>query len=143
MAELARRLWKMEQDAIRFSLREIGIPVVHWELTDQVLASRPGRAPLRETAFVPPVVRLWRRAEAIGRITPWSEGMILAVLALEALHRSRPWHTAVLGLNLLAWLLATHLAETAGRPAALRPHLPLIAAGLGLTALSIGATAPP
>jgi uncharacterized protein (DUF58 family) len=33
MAELARRLWKMEQEAIRFSLREIGIPVVHWDGT--------------------------------------------------------------------------------------------------------------
>jgi uncharacterized protein (DUF58 family) len=28
---LARRLWRMEQDAIRFSLRELGIPVVHWD----------------------------------------------------------------------------------------------------------------
>ncbi|MGD0686256.1 MAG: DUF58 domain-containing protein [Streptosporangiaceae bacterium] len=30
-AELARRIWRMEQDAIRFSLRELGIPVVHWD----------------------------------------------------------------------------------------------------------------
>jgi uncharacterized protein (DUF58 family) len=28
---LARRLWRMEQDAIRFSLRELGVPVVHWD----------------------------------------------------------------------------------------------------------------
>jgi uncharacterized protein (DUF58 family) len=28
---LARRLWRMEQEAIRFSLRELGIPVVHWD----------------------------------------------------------------------------------------------------------------
>jgi uncharacterized protein (DUF58 family) len=27
---MARRLWRMEQEAIRFSLRELGIPVVHW-----------------------------------------------------------------------------------------------------------------
>jgi hypothetical protein len=113
------------------------------QLTDHIAASRPGRPPRRETAFVPPIVRLWRRAETIGRITPWPEGMIVAVLALEALHRSRPWHTAVLGVVLLAWLLATHLAETAAQPAALRPHLPLIAAGLGLTALSVGAAALP
>jgi uncharacterized protein (DUF58 family) len=26
---MARRIWRMEQDAIRFSLRELGIPVVH------------------------------------------------------------------------------------------------------------------
>jgi uncharacterized protein (DUF58 family) len=30
-ADLARRVWRMEQDAIRFSLRELGIPVVHWD----------------------------------------------------------------------------------------------------------------
>jgi uncharacterized protein (DUF58 family) len=29
--ELARRIWRMEQQAIRFSLRELGIPVVHWD----------------------------------------------------------------------------------------------------------------
>ena len=28
---LARRIWKMEQEAIRFSLRELGIPVVPWD----------------------------------------------------------------------------------------------------------------
>jgi uncharacterized protein (DUF58 family) len=28
---MARRLWRMEQEAIRFSLRELGIPVVHWD----------------------------------------------------------------------------------------------------------------
>ena len=28
---LARRIWKMEQEAIRFSLRELGIPVVGWD----------------------------------------------------------------------------------------------------------------
>jgi uncharacterized protein (DUF58 family) len=28
---LARRIWAMEQEAIRFSLRELGIPVVHWD----------------------------------------------------------------------------------------------------------------
>jgi uncharacterized protein (DUF58 family) len=32
----ARRIWRMEQQAIRFSLRELGIPVVRWD----------GRAPL-------------------------------------------------------------------------------------------------
>lgn len=43
---LARRLWRMEQDAIRFSLRELGIPVVHWdgeEPLDLPLASHTRR----------------------------------------------------------------------------------------------------
>jgi hypothetical protein len=28
---MARQLWQMEQEAIRFSLRELGVPVVHWD----------------------------------------------------------------------------------------------------------------
>jgi uncharacterized protein (DUF58 family) len=28
---LAARIWRMEQQAIRFSLRELGIPVLHWD----------------------------------------------------------------------------------------------------------------
>ena len=31
VTELATRVWRMEQQAIRFSLRELGIPVVHWD----------------------------------------------------------------------------------------------------------------
>jgi uncharacterized protein (DUF58 family) len=30
---MARRIWRMEQQAIRFSLRELGVPVVHWNGT--------------------------------------------------------------------------------------------------------------
>jgi uncharacterized protein (DUF58 family) len=28
---MARQIWRMEQEAIRFSLRELGTPVVHWD----------------------------------------------------------------------------------------------------------------
>ena len=28
---IARRIWRMEQQAIRFSLRELGVPVAHWD----------------------------------------------------------------------------------------------------------------
>jgi uncharacterized protein (DUF58 family) len=28
---IARRIWHMEQQAIRYSLRELGVPVVHWD----------------------------------------------------------------------------------------------------------------
>jgi uncharacterized protein (DUF58 family) len=31
MAVLARRIWRLEQQAIRFSLTQIGVPVVHWD----------------------------------------------------------------------------------------------------------------
>jgi hypothetical protein len=65
--------------------------------------------------------------------------MTIAVLVLEALHPARPWHTVVLGVAVLGFLLALHLAESAAGPAVLRPQLPLIAAGLGLAAVSAGA----
>jgi uncharacterized protein (DUF58 family) len=29
--QMARQIWQMEQQAIRFSLRELGVPVVHWD----------------------------------------------------------------------------------------------------------------
>ncbi|HEY2552195.1 MAG TPA: DUF58 domain-containing protein [Streptosporangiaceae bacterium] len=41
VSPLAQRVWTMEQQAIRFSLRELGIPVVHWDgqqALDQPLA---------------------------------------------------------------------------------------------------------
>ena len=31
LSHLARRIWRMEQQAIRFSLRELGIPLVSWD----------------------------------------------------------------------------------------------------------------
>ena len=31
LSHLARRIWRMEQQAIRFSLRELGIPLVRWD----------------------------------------------------------------------------------------------------------------
>jgi uncharacterized protein (DUF58 family) len=31
LSGLARRVWRMEQEAIRFSLRELGIPLVRWD----------------------------------------------------------------------------------------------------------------
>jgi uncharacterized protein (DUF58 family) len=33
---MARRIWRMEQEAIRFSLRELGVPVVHWDGTSSL-----------------------------------------------------------------------------------------------------------
>jgi hypothetical protein len=70
---------------------------------------------------------------------PWEEGALLAVLWLEVLHPSRPWHTAVLGAALIAYLLATHLAETDASPRTLRPQVRVLAAGAALLALGAGA----
>jgi len=55
------------------------------------------------------------------------------------MHRSRPWHTAVLGAALIAYLLATHLAESDASPGVLRPQVRVLAVGAGLLALGAGA----
>jgi hypothetical protein len=83
------------------------------------------------------------RLLALTRALPWAELLLVALLALEALHPARPWHTGVLALALLGYLFAVHLAETGGSPGALQPQLPILAAGIGLLALAIGAAALP
>jgi hypothetical protein len=93
----------------------------------------PGRYP-------GPLGRLGGWAADRLRRLPWAEGALLGALALEVLHPARPWHTAVLGVALTGYLLATHLAESAparGEPAAiLRGQAPVLAAGLGLLVLA-------
>ncbi len=90
-----------------------------------------------------PMLAFARRVWAGVLVLPWPQAMTVAALVLEVLHPSRPWHTVVLGVVLLGFLLAVHLTETAASPAVLRPQLPLITAGLALAALSAGAAALP
>jgi hypothetical protein len=33
---LAGRLWRLEQEAIRFSLTQLGVPVLHWDGTSSL-----------------------------------------------------------------------------------------------------------
>jgi hypothetical protein len=108
-------------------------------------AARLALGPVRaeSAAFLNSVARAERSLADLSHGLPWAEGMVVAVLVLEALHRSRPLHTGLLGAALLAYLFATHLAETRARPSVLRPQAPLIAAGLGLLALAAGAAALP
>jgi hypothetical protein len=103
-----------------------------------------GDAQIGSGAFDPLLVRLAAQTAHGLRVVPWSEAMIVAVLVLEVLHPARPWHTGVLGVALLAFALAAHLAETGSGPrAALGPQAPVLAAGLGLTALAVAAVALP
>ena len=87
--------------------------------------------------------RLAERAVGLVRMLPWPEVMTVAVLILEALHRSRPWHTAVLGATIVGFLMAAHMAESRAASSVLRRQLPLIGLGLGLSALAVGAAALP
>ena len=85
----------------------------------------------------------WRQLRAAEATVPWAQLLIVAVLVLEAVQPDRPWHTGVLALLLLAFLLALHLAESGAPAGVFRPQLPLLAAGLGLAALSVAAAALP
>jgi len=80
---------------------------------------------------------------SVIRAAPWAEVLLVALLALEALHPARPWHTGLLGIALLAYTFAIHLAETRARLGVLRAQLPVVAAGIGLLALAVGAAALP
>ena len=78
--------------------------------TAGVVAPGPG-------AYPGPLTRLGLGGLDRLRRLPWAEGVTLGALALEAFHPARPWHTAMLGVALVAYLLATHLAESTGAPA--------------------------
>ena len=96
--------------------------------------------PVPEDSFLlPAALRAWLRFLEVLRLVPWEEGALLAVLWLEVMHPSRPWHTAVLGAALIAYLLATHLAESGASPRVLRPQVRVLAAGAVLLALGAAA----
>ena len=96
--------------------------------------------PVPEDSYLlPTALRVWLSFLATLRLVPWEEGALLAVLWLEVLHPSRPWHTAILGAALIGYLLAVHLAESGASPQALRPQARVLAAGAALLALGAGA----
>ncbi|HEY1915183.1 MAG TPA: hypothetical protein VGH27_06350 [Streptosporangiaceae bacterium] len=87
--------------------------------------------------------RIWLWCYAFIRQVPWAEGTVLAALVLEALHSSRAWHTGLLAVALLCYLLATHLAESHAQVRVLRRQVPVLAGGLGVLVIAAGAAALP
>lgn len=98
--------------------------------------------------FLPGYLRAWLTFQQLLRTPPWEETAAVAVLWLEIQHPLRAWHTAALGAGLLAYLLATHIAESGAEAAPLlRRHAKLLVVGACLLALGAGfatipATAP-
>jgi hypothetical protein len=89
--------------------------------------------------FVPGYLRAWLTFLQLLRTPAWEETAVVALLWLEIQHSLRPWHTAALGAGLLAYLLATHLAESGAAAAPLlRRHLRLLIVGACLLALGAG-----
>jgi hypothetical protein len=101
----------------------------------QVLAGSGGKP--TEAALGSLVHRTVEYVLTVVRGLPWAEATVVAVLLLEVMHRSRPWHTGLLGIALLGYLLAVHHAETRLGVGALRAQLPLIATGIGISALAV------
>jgi hypothetical protein len=96
--------------------------------------------PVPDESYWPsPGVRAWRAFLEVMRQVPWEEGAVIGIAGLEVLHPSRPWHTAVLGAGLIAYLLIVHLAESDARLATLRPQARVL--GLGAVVLALGAAA--
>ena len=96
--------------------------------------------PVPDESYWPsPGVRAWRAFLDVMRQVPWEEGAVIGIAWLEVLHPSRPWHTAVLGAGLIAYLLVVHLAESDARLATLRPQARVL--GLGAVVLALGAGA--
>jgi hypothetical protein len=88
--------------------------------------------PVPEDSFLLPApLRLCLWFLQTLRRVPWEEGAVVALVWLEVVHSSRPWHTAVLGAALIAYLLATHLAESDASPVVLRPQVRVLALGAG------------
>jgi hypothetical protein len=88
--------------------------------------------------------RAWLAFLALLRLMSWEEIGCVAVLWLEVLHPARPWHTATLGLVLVAYLLAVHVAESAMPAGALlRRQARILIFGACLLALGAGAATLP
>src|SRR6201999_2510279 len=89
-------------------------------------------APVPDEMFTSLPERAWARILLLLRLLPGEEVAVLAVLWLEVQHPARPWHTAVLGAALVAYLLAVHLDESRARAGALgrRPRRLAVAACL-------------
>jgi hypothetical protein len=96
--------------------------------------------PVREdTYLVPAPIRAWLTFLRAIRVPPWEEGAVIGALWLEVTHSARPWHTAVLGAVLTAYLLAAHLADSGAPPGTLRQQAPVLALGACVLALGAGA----
>jgi hypothetical protein len=87
----------------------------------------------------PGYLRAWVVFLGVLRTWAWEEIAVVGVLLLEVKHPARPWHTAALGAALAAYLLVTHIAESAADPAVvLRRQARLLAVGACLLALGAG-----
>jgi hypothetical protein len=104
-----------------------------------------GWLPLPENRFLASApMRAWLGLYDVLQVPPWEDAAVVAIIWLEVLHPARPWHTAVLGVLVTAYLLVTHLGESGGSFRVLRPQARVLALGACLLAVAalVAATAP-
>jgi hypothetical protein len=83
--------------------------------------------------------RAWLTFLGLLRTVAWEETAAVAILWLEIQHPAPAWHTAALGAGLLAYLLATHIAESgAAAFPLLGRHVKVLVVGACLLALGVG-----
>jgi cation transporter-like permease len=89
--------------------------------------------------FLPGYQRTWLTFLQFLRLPAWEETAVVAILWLEIQHPLRAWPTAALGAGLVAYLLATHIAESgAAAGPLLRGQAKTLLVGACLLALGAG-----
>jgi len=81
------------------------------------------------------LLRLGYAADDVLNAVGWESGSVVCIIVLEALHPSRPWHSGVLGVALMCYLLAVHRGESTIAVGFLRGQVRFL--GLGLASLAL------
>lgn len=90
-----------------------------------------------EKYFFPGVIMGWAHsANDLLLRAGWETGAAVAVVVLEAVHPSHPWHTGVLAVLLAGYLLAVHQAESAVPAAVFRGQARVLLASLALVVVA-------
>jgi len=73
----------------------------------------------------------------------WESAAVISMVVLETLHHSRPWHTAVLVLVVVSYLLAVHQAEQPVPVVLWRGEVKVLVVSLPLVAVATGVAMAP
>jgi hypothetical protein len=84
------------------------------------------------------LVNLAGWASATLMAVEWETIAAAAVVVLETLHKSRPWHTGVLGVAVVCYLLAVHQAESAVPSGVFRGQARVLGSSLALLVVVTG-----
>jgi hypothetical protein len=87
-------------------------------------------------AFPGPFMRLLLSANDVLLRAGWETGAAVSIVVLEAMHRSRPWHTGLLAIAVVAYLLAVHRAESAVPAAVFRGQTRVVVTSLALVVVA-------